>query len=222
MSYLPLMLEANAFDNICHEHLEYYSLTSLRQLLARHDLQIVDAELNDVNGGSFRVYACHVSRTRPDSAFETARVNALDALEQTIGLASPTVYEQFAARVGRIRSTLHDFVRREVGLGKTIYVYGASTKGNTLLQYCGLDATLIKAAAERNPDKWGRRTVGTAIPIVSEDDARRARPDYFLVLPWHFLKEFMERERAYLAAGGRFLVPLPYPEVVTATGRQRL
>jgi hypothetical protein len=222
MSYLPLMLEANAFDNICHEHLEYYSLTSLRQLLARHDLQIVDAELNDVNGGSFRVYACHVSRTRPDSAFETARVNALDALEQTIGLASPTVYEQFAARVGRIRSTLHDFVRREAGLGKTIYVYGASTKGNTLLQYCGLDATLIKAAAERNPDKWGRRTVGTAIPIVSEDDARRARPDYFLVLPWHFLKEFMERERAYLAAGGRFLVPLPYPEVVTATGRQRL
>ncbi len=222
MSYLPLMLEANAFDNICHEHLEYYSLTSLCALLARHDLQVVDAELNDVNGGSFRVYVCHAKRTRADSVFETARVGALESLERTIGLTSPVVYHDFAARVGRVRTTLVEFVTHEVEQGKTVFVYGASTKGNTLLQYCGLDATLIKAAAERNSDKWGRRTVGTNIPIVSEEDARKARPDYFLVLPWHFLKEFMERERAYLAGGGRFLVPLPYPEVVTQTGRRRL
>ena len=222
MSYLPLMLEANAFDNICHEHLEYYSLTSLSALLARHDLNVVDVELNDVNGGSFRVYVCHARRTRPNSVFETARVSALETLERTIGLASAAVYEEFAARVGRIRATVSEFVRLEVAQGKTVYVYGASTKGNTLLQYCGLDATLVKAAAERNSDKWGRRTVGTMIPIVSEEEARKVRPDYFLVLPWHFLKEFIEREENYLAAGGRFLVPLPDPEIVTQTGRHRL
>ncbi len=93
---------------------------------------------------------------------------------------------------------------------KTVFVYGASTKGNTLLQYFGLDHHVIPAAADRNPDKWGKVTVGTRIPIVSEEEARAGGPDFFLVLPWHFLTEFQSRERAYLRTGGRFIVPMPY------------
>ncbi len=108
------------------------------------------------------------------------------------------------------------FVRSEAAAGKRLYVYGASTKGNTLLQYYGLDTTLITAAAERNPDKWGKVTVGTRIPIVSEEEARAANPDYFLVLPWHFMREFGERERPYVERGGRFVVPLPEFRIVGA------
>jgi NDP-4-keto-2,6-dideoxyhexose 3-C-methyltransferase len=112
--------------------------------------------------------------------------------------------------VNRIREDVVGFVKAQVAKGKTVYVYGASTKGNTLLQYFGLDRTLITAAAERNPDKWGKITVGTHIPIVSEEEARAARPDYFLVLPWHFLEEFRQREKTYLLAGGKFIVPMPH------------
>jgi NDP-4-keto-2,6-dideoxyhexose 3-C-methyltransferase len=112
--------------------------------------------------------------------------------------------------VNRIKEDVVGFIKEQVGRGKTVYVYGASTKGNTLLQYFGLDRTLITAAAERNPDKWGKVTVGTHIPIVSEEEARAAKPDYFLVLPWHFLEEFRLREKAYLLSGGKFIVPMPH------------
>ena len=98
--------------------------------------------------------------------------------------------------------------------GKTIHVYGASTKGNTILQYAGIDASLIPYAADRNPDKWGSETIGTRIPIISEEDSRAMQPDYYLALPWHFLDEFLEREQDYLAAGGRFIVPLPEVRIV--------
>jgi len=111
--------------------------------------------------------------------------------------------------VERVKQDVVGFVKDRTAAGRTVDVYGASTKGNTLLQYYGLDHTLIRAAAERNPDKWGRVTVGTRIPIVSEDEARARRPDYFLVLPWHFMEEFQAREQPYLLAGGRFIVPLP-------------
>ena len=123
---------------------------------------------------------------------------------------NPQRYIEFAERVERIKDDIVSFIRDQVQQGKKIYVYGASTKGNTLLQYFGLDNTLITAAAERNPDKWGKVTVGTHIPIVSEEAARAANPDYFLVLPWHFIEEFMIREKEYLRAGGRFIVPMPY------------
>ena len=149
-------------------------------------------------------------------------MRALDAFEGGIGLTARRIYEEFAAHVEGVKATLHGFIRAEAASGKTVYVYGASTKGNTLLQYCGLDHSLITAAAERNPDKWGRRTAGTLIPIVSEAEARAAKPDHFLVLPWHFLKEYMEREKEYLASGGDFIVPLPQPEIVSGGGRRRL
>jgi NDP-4-keto-2,6-dideoxyhexose 3-C-methyltransferase len=216
MSYLPSMLKQNAFDNICHEHLEYYSLQTMEFLLERHGLHVVDAELNDVNGGSFRLYIRRSDASTSSFADGThqglseARLSRLREHEKALRLDDRITYDDFAFRVQRTRADVVEFVRREHARGKRILVYGASTKGNTLLQYFGIDHTTITAAAERNPDKWGKVTVGTRIPIVSEDEARRMAPDYFLVLPWHFLDEFMERERAFLRGGGRFIVPLPY------------
>jgi len=215
MSYLPLMLKTNEFGNICHEHLEYYSLASFEYLLDRHGFEVVDVELNDINGGSIRAYIR--SRGADPGRFADAtyrelaaeRVREMREQEARLGLDDIGVYREFAFWVHRIREDVVGFIREQVKLGKKVYVYGASTKGNTLLQYFGLDRTLITAAAERNPDKWGKVTVGTHIPIVSEEEARAARPDFFLVLPWHFLEEFQQREKAYLLAGGRFIVPMP-------------
>ncbi|MCU0554850.1 MAG: hypothetical protein MUF17_08830, partial [Syntrophales bacterium] len=126
-----------------------------------------------------------------------------------LGLNDLSTYQDFAFFVERIKDDVVSFIRTEVGRGKKVYVYGASTKGNTVLQYFGLNRDVITAAAERNPDKWGRVTVGTRIPIISEAEARIAKPDYFLMLPWHFLEEFQSREREFLLSGGRFIMPAP-------------
>lgn len=212
MSYLPLMLEQNAFDNICHEHLEYYSMLSLQNLLNRHNLRAVDVEENDVNGGSFRIYiqfSDHAARTAG-----LKRVEAMEKREKRMKLWDKETYFDFAKRVDSVREEVYHFVHREVGKGKKIFVYGASTKGNTLLQYFNLDHRLIAGAAERNPDKFGKKTVGTLIPITSEEEARSAKPDYFLVLPWHFLKGFLAKEKKYLRSGGRFIVPLPEMRII--------
>lgn len=215
MSYLPMMLRQNEVGNICHEHLEYYSMQSFEYLLNLFDLEIVDVELNEINGGSLRAYIRH--RGADGSVFGDAtyrglaaeRVRAMRENEIKLGLDDTRTYAEFAFWVERIKSDVVDFIRTQVGKGKQVYVYGASTKGNTVLQYFGLDRTLITAAAERNPDKWGKVTVGTRVPIVSEDAARAAKPDYFLVLPWHFVEEFQAREKHYLLAGGRFILPAP-------------
>ncbi len=222
MSYLPLMLETNAFDNICHEHLEYYSLLSLENLLKRHNLEVFDVELNDVNGGSFRVYIKHAGSGKINAAPGAGeRLAKQHEYESKLGLNNKKIYEEFSLRVKSIKDELIEFIKAEAAKGKKIYIYGASTKGNTLLQYCGLDASLIKAAAERNPYKWGKKTVGTLIPIISEEQARSEKPDYFLVLPWHFLKEFISREAGYLKNGGKFIVPLPEFKIIDAEALEK-
>lgn len=215
MSYLPAMLSQNAFDNVCHEHIEYYSLASLENLLKRHDLEVFDVELNDVNGGSFRTYIRHnESSVGGDRQGREKRIDDLADLEKKLELDTTRPYEEFVARVTDIREKLRGFIISEVAKGKKVYVYGASTKGNTLLQYYGLDALLITAAAERNPMKWGKKTIGTNIPIISEEQARAEKPDYFLVLPWHFLPEFLDREASFREQGGKFIVPLPEFRVI--------
>lgn len=217
MSYLPSMLAQNAFDNICHEHLEYYSLLSLENLLARHHLELFDGELNDVNGGSFRTYIRHVgSRVGEKRRGRETRLEKLRTLESNLALNKRAIYDQFVSRIYNLGDALRGFIKAETEEGKKIYIYGASTKGNTLLQFFQLDSVLIKAAAERNPMKWGRKTIGTNIPIISEEQARQERPEYFLVLPWHFLPEFLEREKDYLRSGGKFIVPLPEFKVIGA------
>jgi len=215
MSYLPLMLEQNDFGNICHEHLEYYSLQSLEYLLHRHGFSIVDVQLNDVNGGSIRAFIRN--RAADPSAFgdedyrkqAAQRVSKLRESEAELGLDRTAPYREFAERVEGIKRQVCDFIHDQVERKKKVFVYGASTKGNTMLQYFGLDNSVINAAAERNPDKWGMVTVGTRIPIISEAEARAAKPDYFLVLPWHFIEEFKAREHSYLSSTGKFIVPLP-------------
>jgi hypothetical protein len=214
LHYLPLMLQQNAFDVIVHEHLEYYSLAVLERLFNEAGLEVVDGELNDINGGSIRLFIAHAGRRSP-SAEAAERLQALRVREFEMALDSPTPYEQFARNVERVGQELKGLCESIVADGKTIHIYGASTKGNTILQYAELDSRLIPYAADRNPDKWGSAT-RTGIPVISEEESRAMRPDYYLVLPWHFLDEFMQRERDYLDGGGSFIIPLPEVRVTGA------
>lgn len=209
-NYLATMLQQNGFDNIGHEHLEYYSLGTMRRLLERHRLQVIDVETNDVNGGSFRTIISHKGQYPIGQS-----VRMMEEHEALLGLDKHTTYEKFASNITKIKTQVHEFVIGEIRRGKTVYVYGASNRGNTILQYCGLDHTLIKRATDANPEKWGRRTAGTLIPIISKDEARRDNPDYFLILPHHFLDEIKREESQYLSNGGKFIVPLPEFRIVT-------
>ena len=175
LHYLPTMLETNAFDVIVHEHLEYYSLAVIERLLAQAGLSATAAELNEVNGGSIRLFISHAGR-RTAATEATARLQELRVREFEMALDSPAPYESFSTNVERIRRELKDFCESVTAEGKTIHIYGASTKGNTILQSAGLDRRLIPYAADRNPDKWGSKTIATEHPDhqrggVSGDEA---------------------------------------------------
>jgi len=220
MSYLPLMLNQLAFDNICHEHLKYYSLTALKYLLDQHDFKIVDCMLNDINGGSFRIYIqkknakAEMFGTSPYRDVAQMRTDSILAYEKTLKLNEPAIYMDFFKRSEELKQEVVDFIKKEKADGKTVWGYGASTKGNTLLQWFGLDETLIDGIAERAPTKFGLKTAGTNIHIYSEEEMRKAKPDYLLVLPWHFIYEFVEREQDFLNGGGKFIVPCPGFEII--------
>ena len=215
LHYLPTMLEKSSFDAIVHEHLEYYSLAVIERLLSDAGLEAVRGELNEVNGGSIRLFIGHAG-AREIPAEAQRELQALRIAEFELALDSPEPYERFRRNSEKVRDDLAGLCRQLAGEGKTIHVYGASTKGNTILQYAELDASVIPYAADRNPDKWGSETIGTRIPIISEEESRAMQPDYYLALPWHFLDEFLERESEYLDAGGRFIVPLPEVRVIPA------
>jgi SAM-dependent methyltransferase len=214
LHYLPAMLDMNQFDAIVHEHLEYYSLAVIERLLAGAGLRVVSAQANEINGGSVRLF---IRRARYFAAEgrDAEVLQELRVREFEMALDAPDPYEHFAAAAARVREELAATCRRIVEEGKTIHVYGASTKGNTILQYAGIDHTLIPFAADRNPDKHGSETIGTRIPIISEEHSRELRPDYYLVLPWHFLDEFLHREREFLDRGGQFIVPMPEVRLVS-------
>ncbi|MBI3985152.1 MAG: methyltransferase domain-containing protein [Candidatus Levybacteria bacterium] len=208
-NYLVEMLRKNAFDNIVHEHLEYYSLLSLNNLLARHNLEVFDVELRDLNGGSFRTYIAQKGKRRISK-----NVLKMQVLEKRLRLTNKKVYKDFAKRIKENKEKILNFIKKEVKRGKTIYLYGASTRGNTLLQYLGLGTKYIPFAVERNPEKWGKKIASVGIPIISEEKARKDKPDYMLVLPWFFKTEFLKREGTYLKGGGHFIFPLPKIDVV--------
>jgi C-methyltransferase-like protein/methyltransferase family protein/putative zinc binding protein len=221
LHYLPMMLERNQFDAIVHEHLEYYSLAVLERLLGDAGLEVVWADVNDLNGGSIQLFISHAGRRhRSEEAEEHLRQLRIAEFEMALDSLEP--YEEFAADVAQVRDDLSRLCRTLVEDGKTIHVYGASTKGNTILQYARLDRELIPYAADRNPDKWGSETIRTRIPIISEEESRAMSPDYYLVLPWHFLDEFVEREREFFDGGGKFIVPLPEVRVIDGTGPTEL
>ena len=190
------MLAKNSFDTIVHEHLEYYSLAVLEWLLDEVGLEALAAELNDINGGSIRLFIGHRGR-RQQAPEDLAVLQDLRVGEFELALDSREPYDSFAREAERVRDELRGLLERLRDEGKKVHIYGASTKGNTILQYIAASTDLIEAAADRNPDKWGSETIGTGIPIVSEEQSRAMNPDYYLALPWHFLDEFLEREARF-------------------------
>ncbi len=217
-SYMPAMLQATAYDTICHEHLEYYALKQIKWMTDRAGLKIIDVEFNDVNGGSFSVYAAKVRAPYPEN---TSLIDRIILDEEKMGLSGLEIYDLFRDTVDRHRIQLSQFIANAKKAGKTVAGYGASTKGNVVLQYCGLSADDIPFIAEVNQDKFGCFTPGTLIPIIPEKEARALKPDYFLVLPWHFRASIINRERAFLTSGGKLCFPLPHLEVVSETGSSR-
>src|SRR4030042_4418396 len=208
-NYLVSMLKQNAFDNIVHEHLEYYSLLSLSNLLEKHGLEVFDVEIRELNGGSFRTYIARKGKRKISK--NTLR---MQTIEKRLKLNNKKIYLDFAKRIEENKLKLVKFIKNEVRKGKKIYLYGASTRGNTLLQYFNLDKKYIPFAVERNSEKYGKIIASVGIPIISEDKARKDNPDYMLVLPWFFKKEFLKREKEYLHKGGHFIFPLPKLEVI--------
>ncbi len=178
-SYMPTMLRMNSYDTVCHEHIEYYSLRVVQDLLNAHGLEVIDVQMNAVNGGSFAVTAAHKGANLESNA---PVIDWMLRQEERMGLNTTRPYLEFAERVKSHRDDLVELVRNLVGNGKTVVGYGASTKGNVILQYCGFTSSDISCIAEVNPDKFGCYTPGTLIPIVSEDEVQRMKPDYMLVL----------------------------------------
>lgn len=211
-SYMPSMLRLNSYDTICHEHLEYYSLGVVKTILEKSGLRLVDVFMNAVNGGSFAVTAAKIDNQSINT--NQPVIDWLLEQENRMGLNTPRPYRDFEERVFRHRDDLTRLIRSLKADGKTILGYGASTKGNVVLQFCGLTDQDITAIAEVNPEKFGRVTPGTHIPIISEAEARKMKPDYFLVLPWHFKDGILRREQEYLASGGKFIFPFPEIEIV--------
>jgi hypothetical protein len=208
------MLQLNSYDTICHEHLEYYSLAVIEYILAVAGMKIIRASLNDINGGSIRCFATHLNNFTLRGENDHAALEQLRRREFDLELDTDKPYRNFQENVNRHKDELSRLVKELKRSGKRIHVYGASTKGNTILQLCGLDNSVIDYAADRNPDKHGARTIGSDIPIISEQESRAMRPDYYLVLPWHFRHEFVERERKTIEAGTKLIFPLPTIEVI--------
>jgi hypothetical protein len=210
-SYMPSMLRMTSYDTVCHEHIEYYSLGVVTRILDAAGMRPVDVKMNAVNGGSFAVTAVRKNDPRRGSE---AVVEWLLGQEDRMGLDTPRPYREFEERVFRHRSDLRRLLEALKASGKTVVGYGASTKGNVVLQFCGIGPDLLPCIAEVNEDKFGAFTPGTGIPIISEAEARAMRPDYFLVLPWHFRDGILRREAEFLARGGRMIFPFPEIEIV--------
>ena len=190
---LKSMMEKNDLGNICHEHIEFYSLKSIKYLFEKNGMEIFKIEENDINGGSHRIY-CRKFR---NGSIKLPKENV------------PKLMKRFINRVKKNKRLIVKFINKKIKENKKIYLYGASTKGNTVLQYYGLNNKMIPFAAERSPEKWGRYTIGSGIKIISEKMARDLNPDYFFVTPWGFIKEFIKREKDWLKNGGSFILPFP-------------
>ncbi len=211
-SYLPLMLKQNSYDTVCHEHLEYYALKQIQWMAARTGMKVIDVELNATNGGSFAVTAAREDSNLPVHA------SYLDQIlkdEQNQGIHSLQCYEDFRNRLMVEKNRFIDTLKTLKASGKKVFGYGASTKGNVILQYCGITSELMPYIMEVNSEKFGCYTPGTGIPIISEKEARAMKPDYIVPLPWHFRDFIIEKEQDYLKSGGKILFPLPHVEIVS-------
>lgn len=208
-SYLPAMLEVNAYDAICQEHLEFYGLRQIQWIMEQAGLKIVAVELNAVNGGSFSVTVA-----KPGSPLRADPAVIAGLLERERDLDSLKPYEEFKRRTFAHRDALKSFLQQAHSEGKKVVGYGASTKGNVILQFCGITPSDIPCIGEVNAEKLGCVTPGTLIPIIAEKDAHALRPDYLIVFPWHFKEFILKKEAAFLKSGGRIVFPLPTLEIV--------
>ena len=210
-SYILSMIDTNSIDTICHEHLEYYALHQVKEIADRAGFKIIDVKFNDCNGGSFRVY--FAKKTSNVYIENTELIGSILQKEKDRGIMNISLYTDFMKGCDREIKYLKDFVELVKSQGKTVYIYGASTKGNCLLQYANLGESLIQYAVERNPNKIGKMT-STGIEIIGEEKMRENPPDYLLVLPWHFREEIIKREDVFLRNGGQFIFPFPKFEIV--------
>ena len=205
-SYMPSMLNTNSYDTVCHEHLEFYSLKVIYNMLKNASLKIIDVQFNSINGGSFAISAAK------KESFHTENIEVINSIleeEKNIGLDKVNIHYDFSQRVSKHKEDLIQLIKKINSEGKKIFGYGASTKGNVLLQYCGLTSKDIPFIAEVNEEKFGCFTPGSKIPIISEKEAKSMNPDYFLVLPWHFKSNILLREKDFINNGGKFIFPLP-------------
>lgn len=210
-SYMPTMLRMNSYDTVCHEHLEYYSLGVVKNLIEQCGLKLIDVQMNAVNGGSFAVT---VAKKSSNLKSNDTVIDWLLGQEDRMGLHTPKPFRDFEERVFRHRDDLSRLIRALNADNKKVVGYGASTKGNVLLQFCNFTNQDISCIAEVNSDKFGAFTPGTHIPILSEAEVRAMKPDYMLVLPWHFRDSIIRREAEYLASGGKLIFPLPEIEII--------
>ena len=213
-SYLPTMVATHSYDTVCHEHLEYYTMKQIVYFTRKLGLKIVDVEMNTVNGGSFAVTVAKSGSSHPEAR---DLVNRILAEEAAAGYDTVQPFEDLKRAMSEHREQLCAMLSRIQAEKQTVLGYGASTKGNVLLQYCRIDERLLPSIAEVNEDKFGAFTPGTRIPIVPEQDARAKNPEYFLVLPWHFRDNIVTKEQDYLAKGGSLIFPLPNMEVVSTS-----
>ena len=210
MYYLPILLKYNAYDSICHEHITYFSLNQINYLCEKNNLKIFKVSLNSMNCGSIRYFICH-----RDARFKLDynSINKCKKIEKI--LDQDSCFYNFKKRIKFLSKKLNLIIKNLNKRKKTIHVYGASTKGNISLQYSKLSVKDISFVADRNPLKWNRKMPGSNIPIISEASSRAKNPDYYLVLPWHFKKGFIKREKKFLAKGGKLIFPLPKIEILS-------
>lgn len=208
-NYLLTTLQLGAVDNFCHEHIEYYTLTSLMPLLEAHGLEIIEVQTNMVNGGSLRTVVAHKGKHPKGPSVDDQLIVELD-----YGVQHVERYEDFAIKAAQQIRDLKALVSGLINEGKTIYILAASTRGSTIWQSAHLDHREITAAIERNPEKVGRMFSAIGVPIISEEQARKEKPDFMLVGPWFFADAIKKREKKYLDSGGHLIIPLPTLEIV--------
>ena len=209
MSYLIDMLKLNSFDTICHEHLEYYSLTSLNYLIDKNDLKIFKVSKNKINGGSIRCYVTHKDNKIYDNQLNLRYFRNHLLTEKNLKIKKKKIYIKFLINIQKIKKKIISKIINIKKKNKSIFILGASTKGNTILQFLGINKNIIPYAIERNKEKIGAKTIGSNIEIISEKTAKLNFPDYKLVLPWHFREEIIKREIEYLKKDGKLIFPLP-------------
>ena len=201
----------NLFDTICHEHLEYYSSTVIFDMLKKHNLEIFNHKFNKTNGGSSQYYICHKNS---NFKINVKRINKIRNLEKKAKLYSVNTFKKFYEKINKIKKKLNLKIESIIKKNQIIHGYGASTKGNVLLQYLNITNQSVKFIAERNPQKYNKFTPGTKIKIISEKKSRSKKPNFYLVLPWHFKNEILKREKKIRAKGCKFIFPLPNLKVI--------